>query len=136
MDRDPSAIAALRRLRKVDAVDLIAVGADFTRPFELPGVAASELDGMLFANALHFVQDPEVVLARLVGWLKPGGRVVIVEYDGRTSSRWVPYPIPSSRLPALTASAGLLAPTITVTRPSAFGGVLYVAAANRPTRPV
>ena len=131
VDRDAGAVAALRRLRKADAVDLVPVAADFTRPFELPALPESGLDGMLFANALHFVQDPEVVMARLVGWLKPGGRVVLVEYDGRTSSRWVPHPIPSSRLPALAASAGLSAPTVTATRPSAFGGVLYVAAADR-----
>ena len=59
------------------------------------------------------------------------GRVVLVEYERRAASRWVPYPIPLARLAALTASAGLTSPSITATRPSAFGGILYVAAADR-----
>ncbi len=54
-----------------------------------------------------------------------------MEYDRRAASRWVPYPIPLARLAALTASAGLTSPSITATRPSAFGGILYVAAADR-----
>ena len=39
--------------------------------------------------------------------LRPGGRVVLVEYDRRAHSRWVPYPIPIARLPEPAASAGL-----------------------------
>jgi hypothetical protein len=58
--------------------------------------------------------------------------MVLVEYDRRTSSRWVPYPIPADRLPALAASAGPSRPVITATRPSTFGGNLYVATADRP----
>lgn len=86
---------------------------------------------MLVANALHFIPDADAVLPRLTGWLRPGGRVVFVEYDKRTANRWVPYPIPASRLPDLAGPAGLSTPTIIATRPSAFGGVLYVAAAER-----
>ena len=94
--------------------------ADFTRPFELPGLEEPSLDGILLANALHFVPDAGVVLARLTKRLRPGGRVVFVEYDRRGASRWVPYPIPAAQLPALAASAGLSAPAITATRPSRF----------------
>ena len=63
--------------------------------------------------------------------VRPGGRIVLIEYDRRAASRWVPYPIPIARLPALARSAGLSAAAITSTRPSAFGGILYVAAADR-----
>jgi hypothetical protein len=56
---------------------------------------------------------------------------VIVEYDRRAANRWVPYPIAMTRLPDLAARAGLSAPMVTATRPSAFGGILYVAAADR-----
>jgi hypothetical protein len=55
---------------------------------------------------------------------------VLVEYDRRAASRWVPYPIPTARLPALAGSAGLSPFTVTATRRSAFGGVLYAAAAD------
>jgi len=107
------------------------VAADFTGPFELPGLPAPQLDGILLANALHFVADGEAVLRRLAHWVRPGGRVVVIEYDRRARSRWVPYPISPERLAVLAASAGLSAPAVTATRPSAFGGTLYVAAAER-----
>jgi hypothetical protein len=86
---------------------------------------------MLFANALHFVPQADEVLARLTAWVKPGGRVVFIEYDRRAPSRWVPYPIPAAALPALAAAAGLSVPTITATRPSTYSGELYVAVATR-----
>jgi len=131
VDRDPAALAILERGVENDGVNVIPVATDFARPFDLPGLGGTRLDGMLFANALHFLPHPETVLARLATWLRPGGRVVLVEYDRRAASRWVPYPIPVARLPALAAAAGLSTPVVTATRPSAFGGVLYVAVAER-----
>ena len=134
VDRDARAIAALKRWAKTHAAAVIPVVADFAGSFDLPGLDETMLDGMLFANALHFVRDADVVLARLAAWLRPGGRVVFVEYDRRASSRWVPYPIPVDRLPGLAASAGLSTPVITAMRPSTFGGNLYVATADRPAK--
>jgi ubiquinone/menaquinone biosynthesis C-methylase UbiE len=130
VDQDPRAMAAVERWAAKTAANVIPVVADFTRPFELPGLDGV-LEGMLFANALHFVRDADVVVARLAEWLRPGGRVVIVEYDRRPASRWVPYPIPAARLPALAKSAGLATPVIVATQPSAYGGDLYVATADR-----
>ena len=106
--------------------------ADFTRPLELPGLDGGELDGLLLANALHFMPDAGAVLGRLVTRLRPGGRVVLIEYDGRSANPWVPYPLPVAELPALAAAAGLSPPVVTQTRPSAFGGTLYVAVMERP----
>jgi hypothetical protein len=82
---------------------------------------------MLFANALHFVREPPSVLTQLVTWLRPGGSVVVVEYDGRRANRWVPYPIGAAQLERVAAAAGLSQPVITATRPSAYGGTIYVA---------
>jgi len=129
IDRDARAIAALERWAKKEAANVIPVRADFARPFELPGLRDQKLDGILLANSLHFVPDADAVLGRLARWLRPGGRVVIVEYDRRDASRWVPYPISAARFETLARSAGLAPPTITATRPSAFGGVLYAAVA-------
>jgi ubiquinone/menaquinone biosynthesis C-methylase UbiE len=130
VDRDRRAVAALMRWAATDAPNVVPVAADFTGPFDLPGLAAPQLDGILLANALHFVADGEAVLRRLAKWVRPGGRVVVIEYDRRAASRWVPYPIPPVRLANLAAAAGLTAPTVTATRPSAFGGTLYVAVAT------
>ena len=130
VDRDASAVAALTRWAASNAPNVTVVRADFTRPLTLPGLEPAALDGILLANALHFVREPSTVLARLVTHVRPGGRVVLVEYDRRRASPWVPYPIPSSGLPSLAAAAALTTPVITATRPSLFGGTLYVAAAD------
>jgi SAM-dependent methyltransferase len=127
IDRDARAVASLRRWAEREGASVMPVETDFTLPLELPEL----LDGLLVANALHFVRDAAAVLAGLAALVRPGGRIVIVEYDRRAASRWVPYPISTDRLPALAASAGLSTPMITATRPSAFGGILYVAAADR-----
>jgi SAM-dependent methyltransferase len=136
VDGDARAVRALRELSSSSwgNVSVTAVKADFTRPLELPGLVRedAQLDGILLANALHFVPDAERVLSGLVKQLRPGGRMIVVEYDRRGASRWVPYPIPASRWLQLAESAGLTDPTITATRPSAYAGILYTGAATRP----
>ena len=131
IDRDARALASIDDWPNAARRSVTPVVADFTRPLDnLP-----ELDGALFANTLHFIPNAGEVLARLVQRVKPGGRVVVIEYDRRAASRWVPYPIASSRLPTLAAEAGLTTPVITARRASDYGGEIYVATADRlPTR--
>ena len=132
VDRDPGAVDAIRRgASTARDARVIPIVADFTQPLDRHGLGAQTLDGILLANALHFVRDAGDVLARLTTLLRVGGRVVVVEYDRRAASPWVPYPIPEARMRALAESAGLTEPVITARRPSAFGGGLYVAAADR-----
>jgi SAM-dependent methyltransferase len=131
IDRDAAALAVVARRRGRRGVELIPVAADFTGPFALPGLAVEGLHGMLLANALHYARDAGSLLGRLVQRVRPGGRVVLVEYEGRSPSRWVPYPISLERLPDLAEAAGLSTLVVTGRRPSAFGGVLYAAAAER-----
>ena len=131
MDRDARAVAALERWAKREASHVMALAGDFTGPFELPGLGPGALDGLLLANSLHYVRDPVAVLRRLAGLLRPGGRLVLVEYDRRGANPWVPYPVPVARLPELMASAGLSAPAVLARRPSAYGGDLYVAFSER-----
>lgn len=130
VDRDASAVAALERWSSQEAPNVIPVRADFTLAFELPGLHDRHLDGMLLANSLHFVRDADAVLARLAGMLRPGGRAIVVEYDRRRASPWVPFPISPARLAELAAAAGLGEPALVATRRSRYGGVLYVAAAD------
>jgi SAM-dependent methyltransferase len=131
VERDARSLAALGRRREWNGARVIPVAADFTRPFDLPGLDPAGLDGMLLANALHFASDAEAVLACLATRVRPGGRVVVVEYDGRRAGPWVPYPVPAARLPALADAAGLSEFTVVATRPSEYSGVLYAAAADR-----
>ncbi len=98
---------------------------DFAKTVALP-----PLDGILLANALHFVKDQAVVLGRLVKLLRPNGRVVLIEYDKRATDRWLPYPIPIAALPALAKAAGLGKFTVAESRPSNYQGVIYSAFAD------
>ena len=127
IDRDADAITHLRAIG--DGV--IPVQADFASRFALPS-DAPPLDGLLLANALHFVRNPGEVLGHLVAFLRPGGRVVIVEYDRRAANPWVPYPIRSERWPSVAAAAGLTNPSITARTPSMYAGELYVGVADWP----
>jgi ubiquinone/menaquinone biosynthesis C-methylase UbiE len=135
VDDNESAVRGLRELAASNTrgARVIAVNADFTHPLELPGLVGdrAQLDGILLANALHFVRDAEAVLSGLVADVRLGGQVIVVEYDRREASRWVPYPIPASRWPQLAESAGLAHPMITATRPSSYSGILYTGVATR-----
>lgn len=130
VDRDAGAIASLTRWAAREAPNVIVMHADFTDSLLFPDLAPPGLDGMLLANVLHFARHPGAVLARLVRHLRPGGRVILIEYDRRRASPWVPYPIPRESLPLLAAAVGLTTPVLTAERPSRFGGTLYVAAAD------
>lgn len=131
VDRDPDAVAALSSWANAEGVMVTAIEGDFTRDLELAGLGDTKLDGILLANALHFAKDAAAVLARLVTLLRPEGRVVLVEYDRRAASRWVPYPISIAQLPALADAAGLSKPRVVESRPSDYGGILYTATMDR-----
>jgi ubiquinone/menaquinone biosynthesis C-methylase UbiE len=125
VDRD------VHTLRSLAGDGVTVVRADLEQPFELPDAHAGSLDGMLIANTLHYIRDGAGALARLAGWLKPEGRVVLIEYDQRESTRWVPYPIDAAAVPALFADAALTPPTFVARAESAFGGEMYVAVGRR-----
>ena len=121
VDRDP-AVADLTRHRGI-----IPLRADFREPLPLP-----ELHGALFANSMHFVdaRSQAVVLRAVARHVRPNGVIVVVEYEGRAPSRWVPAPISFTRLVTLAREASLGAPRVVGTRRSAFGGSMYAASMN------
>ncbi|MGH7720252.1 MAG: class I SAM-dependent methyltransferase [Gemmatimonadaceae bacterium] len=127
VDRSEQAVRALRRLAPHDGAALEVLHADFTGRLELP-----PLDGVLMANALHYARDQAAVLRRITALLRPGGRVVLVEYDRTHGNRWVPFPVPPERFRTLAAEAGLGAPRELGRRPSAYWREMYAAAAQRP----
>lgn len=134
IDRDADAVASLSTWAATHAPRVTALVADLSRAIDLDGLIGTSVDGILVANALHFIRDAEEVLAQLATSLRPGGRLVLVEYDQREASRWVPYPVPISRLPSLAAAAGLSPFTVTASRPSMYQGVMYAACADRGDR--
>ncbi|HEX9414464.1 MAG TPA: class I SAM-dependent methyltransferase [Ktedonobacterales bacterium] len=103
--------------------------ANFTQPMQLP-----PLDGIVMANALHYVpyaQQPDV-LTSIVGYLRrPGGRLILVEYNAEVGNPWVPYPISSEAFTRLAAKVGLAVPAVLHTVPSRFLREMYAALALR-----
>lgn len=66
-----------------------------------------QLNGLLVANALHYVRDKVALLKKWEGYLGAGGYILIVEYDtDQAVPHWVPYPISLSNLEKLTRSLG------------------------------
>lgn len=86
------------------------------------------LDGVLMANFLHFIQHQGAFVARLRALSE---RLLVVEYDGRARSPWVPYPLGFSALRGLLLERGFTEVAKVGTRASRFGGEMYSVLAER-----
>lgn len=129
VDRKTRAVRALRRLELPDGATLHAVHGDFTAALDLP-----DLDGVLMANSLHFSEDQESTLSRVTDLLRPGGRLLLVEYDRTRGNRWVPHPVPPDRFRSLARRIGLSPPREVGRRRSAHGRDMYAAVARKADR--
>ena len=128
VDRDAGALGRLEhRLHdRFRTTSVRALAADFTA-----GLPAGPFDGVLAANSLHFVADPIPVVESVRDRLRPGGRLVLVEYDADRGNPWVPYPISFQRWTAIAQLAGFDAPVLLHRVPSRFLGAIYGACAIR-----
>lgn len=72
---------------------IVVIKKDFTKLLDLPAC-----DGLLMANSLHYVEDKIAFLQQVRSLLKPGGRIIIVEYDTDQANQWVPWPVSCKNL--------------------------------------
>jgi SAM-dependent methyltransferase len=125
IDKDEQALAAFNKLSGTVTLHKI-VGNFIDDPLPLP-----PLDGVLLANALHFVKHKINFAERLKKILKPAGRIILVEYDLETANQWVPYPISYLQLKSLSAAAGFTSVTRLAETPSRYSNhMLYAASIN------
>jgi ubiquinone/menaquinone biosynthesis C-methylase UbiE len=98
--------------------------SDFTRPIKLPW-----LDGIVMANALHFLKHAEKdrTLQRMLGYLRPGGRFILVEYNVDRGNIWVPYPLSYPAWESIAAHNGFILTRLLATVPSHFLGEIFSA---------
>ena len=126
VDRDAGALRANAQAMagKFPKTGVHCQAADFTLPLALP-----LLEGIVMANALHFQfqSDQASVVRELRVYLRPGGRLLIVEYNIERGNFAVPHPVPYSRWERLARDAGFEHTELLATRPSRFLREIYSA---------
>lgn len=141
VDREAGALreAARRVAAQNSGLNLVPITADFTKPLPTPtgpqfGMGVPPLDGLVMANALHFVPDrhKDAVVARLKDYLKPRGVFILVEYNADRGNLWVPHPLTFAQWEALAARAGLRETRLLGVRPSSFLREFFAAGSLRP----
>ena len=122
IDRDGSALRRIPSAHK--GIRITTHRGDFTSrmwPF-------ANLDGLLLANSLHYVDDQAAFIRACEPRMTSTRRFLIVEYDTDEASRWVPYPVGHTRLTALFTAAGYSSIRVLRSRPSVFRrAALYAA---------
>jgi hypothetical protein len=93
-----------------------------------PGLRLPSVDGILMANSLHFIQDQNLFLRKL---LPVANCFLVVEYERTKPSPWGPYPVGFERLCELFSESGVERVEKLATRRSRFGGTMYSALAQQ-----
>ncbi len=128
VDRDSRSLQEQARAMHAHfpAIAVEYLTADFTRKIDLP-----LLDGILLANSLHFVRHKGVVLEHLHSYLRPGGSLLLVEYNADHGNPWVPYPLAYPTWENLAQQHGFRQTRQLATVPSRFLREMYAALSIR-----
>ncbi|HSO28108.1 MAG TPA: class I SAM-dependent methyltransferase [Anaerolineales bacterium] len=101
--------------------------ADYTQKLALP-----LLDGIVMANALHFQLAKQEIVHTLRSYLRPGGRLLLVEYNVERGNRWVPFPLSFSSWKELAGQSGFVNTRMLARQPSRFLGEFFAAESLKP----
>lgn len=129
VDKDAGALRQQERAMHAfsPTMNVTYLNADFIRPLNL-----SSLDGIVMANSLHYVRRKDEQLQRIYSYLRPGGRLLLVEYNADHGNMWVPYPLSYETWSALAQRNGFVETRILERRPSSFLQEMYSAISFRP----
>ena len=126
VDKDPAALREQQSRMRSNHPDTSVeyITTDFTSSLSLPA-----LDGIVMANSLHFIRpaDKDAVLQRIKGYLKPRGRLILVEYNVDHGNTWVPYPLSYTSWEQLASRNGFVDTRLLDTVPSRFLSQIYAA---------
>ena len=131
IDRDADALRTLRQA--VNAAytecDLRLLHANFRNALTLP-----PLDGAVMANSLHFVprHKQEGVVRRIWDALRPGGYLILVEYNSARGTLWAPHTLSDEMWRDLSQRAGFTQTRVVARRPSRHLGEIYSAVCMKP----
>src|SRR5512138_197839 len=129
VDKDRGALNRLEsayRSRFHSTDHLIPLNQDFARPLALPA-----LDGIVAANSFHYFRDTEKILRHVHEFLKPGGILLVVEYNVDSGNIWVPHPFSFETYRTLITRAGFSEPRLLKTTPSSFLREFYSALTSK-----
>lgn len=81
---------------------------------------AISVNGILMANALHYVRDQLQFLTWIKSYLSTSGVFLLVEYNTEVSNQWVPYPISLLTAQDLFKQAGFESSVKIAERPALY----------------
>ena len=125
MDKDASAlrVQADELRRRFPQITLHTYAQDYSRSLNLPA-----LDGLVAANTLHFHRDQLRLVQLLKGYVRDGGRMIVVEYNSDAPvPMYMPHPLPFARWQRLARDAGFAHTELLMRRPSVHSREMYSA---------
>ncbi len=129
VDKDRGSLRELERAygsRFGDTANLHVVQKAFFLIEDFP-----TLDGIVMANSLHYVIHKAGLLKKLHSFLKPGGTLLLVEYNVDSGNVWVPYPLSFETWRRVAEQAGFSETRRLDRVPSRFLGAIYSAVSTR-----
>lgn len=125
IDKDKSALRELESAfvaRFNSTSNLNIIQADFSKSLNPP-----PLDGILMANSLHFFKDKIKILKHIKTFLKPNGKLIMVEYNVDKGNMWVPYPFSFPTFETMCEKSGFDQAKLLATHSSSFLNGFYSA---------
>jgi ubiquinone/menaquinone biosynthesis C-methylase UbiE len=130
VDKKQAALEKAKRsvISRFPGVEHHILAADFSQALDLP-----VLDGLVVANALHFLQEKDETVRLLSSYLRPGGRFIVVEYNTDRGNHWVPHPFSFTTWLVIAQRCGLQKTHLLASTPSSFLGEFYSAISHVPS---